>query len=83
MYSLTPYPQFIIVPVCLPEYFEGVSLTTVILTPGACGGRLRAVAHDIDSAAPAEFSEIDGYQCGGGAQAQYLRACPASPGVGG
>ena len=33
--------------------FEGVCLTTVILTPGACGGRLRAAAHDIDSAAPA------------------------------
>ena len=26
--------------------------------------------------------QIDGYQCGGGAQAQYLRACLASPGVG-
>ncbi len=51
------------------EMFEGVCLTTVILTPGACGGRLRAAAHDIDSAAPAapaaaaECSEIVHFPC--------------------
>ena len=33
--------------------FEGVSVTTVILAPGACGGRLRAAVHDSDSPAPA------------------------------
>ena len=30
------------------DLFEGVCLTTVILTPGACGGRLRAAAREID-----------------------------------
>ncbi len=30
-------------------YFEGVCLTTVILAPGACGGRLRAAPRDIKS----------------------------------
>ena len=40
-----------------PIFFEGVSVTTVILAPGACGGRLRAAAHDSDSAAPAAPAE--------------------------
>ncbi len=33
--------------------FEGVCLTTVILTPGACEGRLRTGSADVDLAAAA------------------------------
>ena len=47
-----------------PYYFEGVCLTTIILTPGACGGRVRTAAHGVNSggsagsAAPAGVFQI-------------------------
>ena len=44
--------------------FEGVCLTTVILAPGACGGRLRAAPRDIKSPdAPDAPDAADAAEC--------------------
>ncbi len=40
--------------------FEGVCLTAVILTPGACGGRLRAAARETDSGDSGDSGDSDG-----------------------
>ena len=47
----------------MPVYFEGVCLTTVILAPGACGGRLRAAPRDIKSPDAADLFQIAHFMC--------------------
>ena len=37
---------------CEHSYFDGVSVTTVILAPGACGGGLRGALPDAISLSP-------------------------------